>query len=817
MTRHPLAPSLPEELCAVALGAARPTAGLPPTIGLCLMATACVAAGCSAFAQETGTIMLPGLEVETTSPSDATGPTAGGDSGGAGSEQAAEDGQNRGEASAGAATGTAPGEGKAADANPFADPEAPWKVDRSANSRIRTPLIDTPRSITAIPKEVLEQKNATSVRELARTTPGITLGTGEGGNAFGDVLFIRGFKATNDAFIDGVRDSGSTLRENFMTEQVEILKGPAGTISGRGVTGGAINLVTKKPLDRDFIKPDITIGTDELFRGTVDANKVFSEKFRVRVNAMGQTSDVPGRDNVYDDRWGAAISAEARPIEALTVGLDYYHLSIEQLPDWGVPWDSAAGAPATESLGVARETFYGIPDRDFQDAGQDVGTLRLDYDIGDGFALSNRTRLSQSRNDYVLTAPSSVDTSDPDPRNWTASVSFKSNKQENTVLANTSELTWAGRLFGAKHDAILGLELSREHIDMDRYTGLTSEDYQPPAGQRGCVVNLYNPDPVASGCWSPGDPLSLSGNPTKVEVDTVSAFLGDAIEVYPGVTLTLGARLDHYGITKEGTGNSGAFRYARDDLMVNWNAGLSWKPAPNGTVYAAVATSTNPMGQELDAGGGFYGGLDEAGALLDPERNIAYEAGVKWTFFGGNLLTTAALFRTEKDNARETLGRGADAITAASGAYYVQGVEFGIAGKVFDRLSLHGGLSLMQSEVTSSGEAGNIGEELANIAHHQFNLLARWQVTEDFAIGGQATWRGEIQGGSLAATNGNTLPSFWRFDAMAEYRLTDTAAINLSVNNLTDKTYYDAFYRSGSPFAYVAPGRSAYVKLKLAF
>lgn len=813
VTKQTFESQLPTALCAAALGASRPTARLQPTLGLCLMTAACVAATGPAFAQEDGTIMLPGLEVETTSPADAAGQAGTDGAGTSGAAQGGAAGAGDGTATAGNAAGGTSGSGTAANANPFADPNAPWKVDRSANSRIRTPLIDTPRSVTAIPKEVLEQKNATSVRELARTTPGITLGTGEGGNAFGDVLFIRGFKATNDAFIDGVRDSGSTLRENFMTEQVEILKGPSGTVAGRGVTGGAINLVTKKPTQDDFINPDITVGTDDLFRGTIDANKVFSEDFSIRVNAMGQMSDVAGRDHVYDNRWGASISAEARPIEALTVGLDYYHLYIEQMPDWGVPWDGAAGKPATESLGVSRETFYGVPNRDFQEASQDVGTLRLDYEIGDGFALSNRTRLSQSRNDYVLTGPSSVDTSDPDSRNWTANVSFKSNKQESTVLANVSELTWAGRLFGIKHDAIAGVELSREQIEMDRYNGLTSEDYLPPPGARGCVVNLYNPDPVASGCWTPSDPLTLSGNPTDVEVDTISAFIGDAVEVYRGVTLTLGARLDHYGITKEGTG----FKYSRDDLMFNWNAGVSWKPMPNGTLYAAVATSTNPMGQELDAGGGSYGGLDEAGELLDPEKNIAYEAGVKWAFFDGNLMTTASLFRTEKENARETQGRGPSATTTASGEYYVQGIEFGVAGNVLDQLSLYGGLSLMDSEVTSSADAGSVGKKLANIAHHQFNLLARWQVTEDFAIGGQATWRGEIEGGSLAATNGNTLPSFWRFDAMAEYQLTENAALNVTVNNLTDETYYDAFYRSGSPFAYVAPGRSAYVKLKMNF
>ena len=105
--------------------------------------------------------------------------------------------------------------------SPYANPEAGYQAVQSGNSLLTQPLVDTPRTVTAVTQEVLRDKNATSVRELARTTPGITLGTGEGGNAFGDVLFIRGFRSSNDVFIDGVRDSGVAVRETFMAEQVE--------------------------------------------------------------------------------------------------------------------------------------------------------------------------------------------------------------------------------------------------------------------------------------------------------------------------------------------------------------------------------------------------------------------------------------------------------------------------------------------------------------------------------------------------------------------------------------------------------------------
>ena len=143
--------------------------------------------------------------------------------------------------------------GLAADRNPYADPAAPYKATRvQASGKFPEPMLNTPKSITVLSKEVLADKNITSLREVGRSTAGVTLGSGEGGNAFGDRFFIRGFDARNDVFIDGIRDPAVSIRENFFTEQIEILRGPASSYAGRGTAGGAINIVTKQAGDRNF-------------------------------------------------------------------------------------------------------------------------------------------------------------------------------------------------------------------------------------------------------------------------------------------------------------------------------------------------------------------------------------------------------------------------------------------------------------------------------------------------------------------------------------------------------------------------------------
>ena len=178
-------------------------------------------------------------------------------------------------------------------ADPYANPNAPYEVERSASGKLTEPLVNTPRTVTAIPKEVIEERQARDLRDLARSTPGLTIGSAEGGNAFG-AFAIRGFKADNDIFVDGIRNPGSVIPDVFSVEQVEIYKGPSGGIAGRSTIGGAVNLITKEPsLTDDFVIVTTTVGTDKTFRSTLDANEKVTSDFAVRANTLpGATSPI---------------------------------------------------------------------------------------------------------------------------------------------------------------------------------------------------------------------------------------------------------------------------------------------------------------------------------------------------------------------------------------------------------------------------------------------------------------------------------------------------------------------------------------------
>lgn len=183
-----------------------------------------------------------------------------------------------------------------------------YNVQRLQSPKFTEPLRDVPQTITVIPKAVIQDRGAFNLRDVLRNTPGISMQAGEGatGSPAGDLLSIRGFSASTDWFLDGVRDYGFYNRDPYNIEAVEITKGPTSANAGRGVAGGAINVVSKMAhLGSDNLST-LTYGSDNLYRGTVDVNEQFGEHTALRLNGLYHNADAPGRDVVNQERWGIA-------------------------------------------------------------------------------------------------------------------------------------------------------------------------------------------------------------------------------------------------------------------------------------------------------------------------------------------------------------------------------------------------------------------------------------------------------------------------------------------------------------------------------
>jgi catecholate siderophore receptor len=711
------------------------------------------------------------------------------------------------------------------DRNPYADPSAPYKADQLASPKFTEPLANTPKSVTVLTKEILEDQNATALKDIGRSTAGVTLGTGEGGNAFGDRFFIRGYDARNDIFIDGVRDPGVSIRENFFTEQIEILRGPSSTIGGQGTTGGAINIVTKQATDRNFYDAESTIGTDGTRRITVDANQVISPTLSLRVDGMFQDAGVAGRDYVFDDRWGGMIAAKWTPTDNVKITASYIHSDFDALPDFGVPYNKLALAPWTDT-GVPRNTYYGLVNRDFQKTQQDIGTLGSEFKISDQLTISNKLREENSVLNYIGTLPEATNPY----AQGVINLNPQSRYQVAKVTADQTDMTYKFDTGPIKNTTVVGTEVALNRLSIDSYTGLASETQgTSPFTGSGTIsnVSVFNPPNLIPFTGTP----MLTGDPDVVNLQTNSVYMLHTANFRDFIILNGGVRYDDYNVdaSKAGFGEVGLV-----SQLVNYNTGIVVKPLPFASVYAAYATSADPVGAEIDGTSSTYGGLNPTSPvnqIFGPQRNKAYEAGTKWQLFDKHLLATAALFRTETENAREVVPNATSTPGGvplppnlvpgsifAGNSSYVQGIDMELAGKITDRWSIMSGLVLMESKVTQSVLPTDIGDKLANIAHQSFTTLTKYQVTDNLEVGGQAIYRSKLYGGTLLAANqGTELPSYWRFDAFIEYKINENWSTKLAVNNIFNKTYYDAFYQSASPFVLIAPGRAAYWKVEAKF
>jgi len=753
--------------------------------------------------------------------------------------------------------------GLSADRNPYADAAAPYKVDHiQASGKFPEPLLNTPKTVTVISKDVLADENATSLKQAVLNTAGVTLGTGEGGNAFGDRFFVRGFDTRNDVFIDGVRDSGVSVRENFFTEQIEILRGPGSSFAGRGTTGGAINIVTKQATtEKSFYNMDTTLSTDPGARVTLDVNQVISPTLAIRAGGVFQDSDVAGRSYTTDDRGGGFVAMTWKPVDAVKVTADYVHTDIHGMPDFGVPYlrtgptnaagqyTTTAGGPAPE-YGVNRDNFYGFVNRDFFEVHQDIATINTEVKITPDLTFSDKVRGSKSLLNYIGTIPESAV-----PTANTLTANTLSRYQPTDVVANQSDFTYKFNTGNWKHTAVAGVEVSRETSSIDSYTGLTSENLNGAGmfSSSGAPTNVSITNPQYTFAPFSATP-TLTGKPTQIAIDTTSGYLIDSANYRDLVILNGGIRFDDYGIKASGYGTSGSVAglfgsQAAEFGMPNFNLGLTLKPLPITSVYIAYATSSDPVGSEFDGTSAAYGGLAPvinggSNQIFGPMKNTAIEVGNKWELFQRHLLVSGALFQTNVTNARESvnvtaanptasgctynaqIGGASQPCITAGAAYEIHGIDLEVTGKITDKWSVFGGLVLMKSEVTKSLVPSadpalyptNVGLPLANIANQSFSLLSKYQIDDRWEVGGQAVYRSSMPGGTLLAANqGTMLPSFWRFDSFAEAKLDKNWKVKLFVNNIFNKLYYTAFYQSSAPFTLEAPGRTASVMLSARF
>jgi catecholate siderophore receptor len=665
--------------------------------------------------------------------------------------------------------------------------DSAYKPNSLSTPNFDVPLRDIPQVINVIPQAVMEDQNVTSLRDALRNVSGISIQAGEGGFPAGDNLSIRGFNARTDMFIDGVRDFGGYSRDPFYLESVEVTKGPSSTSAGRGSTGGFINLVTKKPHLKEAYGGTVGYGTDDYTRLTLDVNQPIKDEripgAAFRFNALWHEADTPGREEVYNSRWGVAPSWAFGLGTDTQVYFNYFHLSQDNIPDYGIPWVPNTNIPLSnfsdKAPPVSFDNFYGLLDRDYEETYTDLISGTVEHTFNDSLSLRNHTQYGQTVRDSIISAPRFANiTTTAINRNP------QSRDQIDAIIANTTDLTVEFDTWWVKHRLVPGVTISRE----------SSENY-PRTISAAPQADLFDPNP-----FDPyGGTISSSTTSNKANAYSYSLYVFDTATLNEQWQLLGGLRYEHFAVDFQPTVGA---EIGRSDDMVSGRGGVVYKPVPEGSIYTGFGNSYNPSSEGLTLS---TSGTSAASAQLPPEENFSFEVGTKWELLGGKLGVNAAGFLNQKTNARTEDPADTTDILVLEGEQEIIGFELGAAGNITKEWSIYGGYTFLCSEITSSKNPAEVGKQLSNTPEHSLSLWTAYELPWNFEAGAGVQFVDDRFNNN---TNQRKAPEYHVVDAMLGYEVNKNVTIRLNVYNLADERYID---RVGGGHFIPGPGRSATV------
>ena len=674
--------------------------------------------------------------------------------------------------------------------------------------KLTSPLRDTPQTIETVTRQVMDDQGVTNLRDALRNVPGISISAGEFA-AQGDSLTIRGFSARSDIYLDGMRDFGSYYRDPFFLEDVQVLKGPASILFGRGSTGGVVEQDSKSPTLGAFYNGTASFGTDMTKRLTADINQPLpslGQGAAVRVNLMGTDANVARRDVAENSRFGIAPSLALGLGTPTRFTFSFLHQTEYDISDYGVPWlyQGVAGQKVglARPADVAPQNYYGFSNGNYLRTNVDIPTIKVEHDFSNALSIRDQLRYAHYTRQFRITEPQ-IDVLGTNtallvaPGTPLSALTVTRNQLSGssleTFLDNQTDATMKFHTGFIAHALVAGIELTRETSDPVRNSTIFS-----PA--LSSTTPLVNPNP-----GQPFNAVTYLASRTNTTADSQAIYALDTMSLGESWQVMGGLRLDRFAADFSqttfnnpltGTG-AGATKLSHIDRTASWRGALIYKPAPNGSVYFSAGTSFNPSAEQLS--------LSAANSSLAPVKNETYEVGTKWDLFHEALSVTGAIYRTEQTNVRETDPNN-PLFQILVGDAEAKGFEIGAAGRITEQWQVTAGYAYTFSEINKSPQ-NDLGHRLANTPMHTASLwttyILPWQRLQ---IGGGVDYVSSRFASTTPTTAGGTsfwkeVGGYWTLNAMAKYPVNEHFDLQLNLYNLTDRKYYDQVHP-----AHIIPG-----------
>ena len=671
---------------------------------------------------------------------------------------------------------------------------------------------DIPQSITIVTEKVMDDRNLTNVKDVLRNTSGITFQAAEGGE---EDIKIHGIslQSTGDVFIDGMRDPAFYERDTFFLDRVELLRGSASLLFGRGSTGGAVNQVTKQAKLADENQIDVSIGSHSGVRTVGDFSRRLGEASALRVGVMVNRADSNGSGSAVE-KAGLAASYGWGIGEQDEIGVTVYALENDNGISYSIPWirpnaSSAANDPSKSTLvPIDPNAYYGMSS-DFNKGSARYGMVTHTHRFSSDVELLTKVRYAKYTRDMraslirfsagtaSLTNPNGTSLANLGP-STVLTRSFISKVQDMQTLSAQSDLSAKFNALGVSHSLQSGVDFANEKKQVFAANTAAQGGIVPPKP----TTTLGTPYDGASS--DEGLRSFRTGNDYVSK--SYGVYVQDMIQIAPSWKLLAGVRYDNldgdynaYGVPANALAPVTTTNYRMKVSEWSKRAALLFQPTEQLSFHLMGATSFNTSGDAYSLGA--------ANKDVPPEQSINVELGAKWDSADGKLSTRMGIFRATKLHERNTDPLN-NSVIILSGKRHAAGIDVDVVGRLTPAWEIFSNFTWMpvaKIDIGAQGAEGQ-GTRPSLTPRYSGTLWTTYALTPQLRIGGGLNARSSQQPNR---NPGFFAPKFITADLMAEYAVVpETLIFKLNVSNVANKLYADALYT-----AFYVPGQGRLVNL----
>ncbi|MEY3745688.1 MAG: hypothetical protein RIQ76_183 [Pseudomonadota bacterium] len=635
----------------------------------------------------------------------------------------------------------------------------------SSATKTDTRIRDIPQSISVITEEQIKDQSLLGLTDAIKYSPGVMAGQGEGNR---DSVWFRGNQSTSDLFVDGVRDDVQYYRDLYNIDRVEVLMGPNGMIFGRGGVGGVINRVTKEAHWENKNELRMQGGTYDHKRSSIDLNSGINETLAVRINAMIEDSG-SFRQGVESEKKAINPTFTFKPSDKTKIVLGMEYFNDKRTNDRGIP--SVSNGLQSRPFSTSRSTFFGNASQSPNEAIVKNGYAIIDHTFDNGMSVKNTTRFSDYDKYYQnVYANSSVQA------NGTFTIDGYYDNTQRQNFFNQTDLTYNFKTGSVSHKLLTGLEIGLQE----------NQNYR--------IVNSgTDPTPLASNPFALLTFNSSRSRNTSTDISNQAIYLQDQIYLNEQFQIIAGLRYDKFK-TKFNDSVTIANSATINDQFISPRVGLVYKPIEPVSLYTNYSLSYLPRtGEQLTS-------LTSSIKSFDPEKFTNIEAGIKYDLLQ-SFSISSSIYRLERSKMAIT-DPSSPTNTIIVDGQVTKGFELGVAGKLFDSYSMYGGYTYQDAEITINQGTGDpqitSGTPLGHVPKHTFSLWNKYEMNETWSAALGIVSRSDMFAATPTTSTAVKLPGYARLDAAIYANINKQTKLQLNIENLLDKTYYQSAHNNNN-------------------